>query len=91
MHDGASAQHGGCCRYAFRLGTARVERAGVCVFLTSGPYPDHRRPEVAPRDFHRKPPQLGDGALGSLPGPAGRYPGEEATSCDVRGFVHYWR
>jgi hypothetical protein len=38
--------------------------------------------------FHRKPLQLGDVALGSLPGQRAQDPGEEATSCDMPGFVH---
>ena len=32
-------RHGGCYRYAFRLGVTRAQRAAVRIALPTGPYP----------------------------------------------------
>jgi len=48
---GWSLRHGGCYRYAFRLGRTRAERAAVRIALPSGPYPKgDRRHQLAGGD-----------------------------------------
>jgi hypothetical protein len=65
----------------------RTGRAAVRIVLTSGPYPQPSTTRDGVAGLHRKPPQLADVALGSLPGPAGPVAGEEAAACEVPGFI----